>query len=88
MTLQENKKFSEEKERKMKVDLDTIKAKHNLEIKVLQLKTTSVFNEYKSNRSLNFDIIIQKFKNKLKELENQQKLETNTLFKMSNILLL
>jgi len=83
LTQYENRRFLEEKERKLKAELENIKAKQDLEIQAFQLKMSSAYNEFKKARALDFDRIIQKYKNRLKDLENQQKIEMNSLSKMS-----
>ena len=80
----ENRKFLEEKERKLKKELENIKIKQDLEISSFQLKMSSTYNEFKKTRALDFDRIIQKYKNRLKDLENQQKVEMNNMSKISN----
>ena len=44
-----------------------------------QLKMTAAFNEFKKSRSAEYERLMQKFKNKLKDLEIQQKTEFNTI---------
>lgn len=73
----------EEKERKLKIELDNIKSKQELETQAFQLKMSSAYNEFKTARATEFDRIIQKYKNRAKDLENQQKIEMNTITKMS-----
>jgi hypothetical protein len=85
LTQYEHKKFLEEKDRKLKKELENIKEKQEMEISAFQLKMSSAYNEFKKARAVDFDRIIQKYKNKLKDLENQQKLEMNSIAKMSNI---
>lgn len=79
----ENKKFLEEKERKLKIELDNVKSKQEVETQAFQLKMSSAYNEFKTSRAFEFDKIIQKYKNRVKDLENQQKIEMNSLTKMS-----
>lgn len=86
LTQIENKRFLEEKERKLKIELENIKSKQDLEFQAFQLKMSSAYNEFKKARALDFDRIIQKYKNKLKDLENQQRLEMNSLSKMSKLI--
>lgn len=79
----ENVKFLEEKDRKLKLELENFKSKQELETQAFQLKMSSAYNEFKKARAFEFDRIIQKYKNRLKDLENQQKIEMNSLTKMS-----
>jgi hypothetical protein len=73
----------EEKERKLKLELDNFKSKQDLETQASQLKMSSAYNEFKKARAFEFDRIIQKYKNRLKDLDNQQKIEMNSLTKIS-----
>lgn len=59
-----------------------------MEIASFQLKMSAAYNEFKKARALDFDRIIQKYKNKLKDLENQQRIEMNSISKMSKLILL
>lgn len=88
LTQQENQKFLEEKDRKLKKELENIKQKQDMEISAFQLKMSAAYNEFKKARAVDFDRIIQKYKNKLKDLENQQKLEMNSIAKMSNLFII
>lgn len=83
LTQYENQRFLEEKDRKLKKELENIKQKQEMEISAFQLKMSAAYNEFKKARAIDFDRIIQKYKNKLKDLENQQKLEMNSIAKMS-----
>ncbi len=83
LTQSENKRFQDEKERKLKKELENIKQKQEMEISSFQLKMSAAYNEFKKARAVDFDRIIQKYKNKLKDLENSQKLEMNSIAKMS-----
>lgn len=82
LTQIENQKFLEEKDRKLKKELENIKQKQEMEISAFQLKMSAAYNEFKKARAVDFDRIIQKYKNKLKDLENQQKLEMNSIAKL------
>ena len=82
----ENQRFLEEKDRKLRKELENIKQKQEMEISAFQLKMSAAYNEFKKARALDFDRIIQKYKNKLKDLENQQKLEMNSIAKMSKLI--
>lgn len=46
------------------------------------LKITSAYNEFKKNRAIEFDKLILRYKNKLKELESNQKLEIKNFSKI------
>ena len=84
LTLIENKKFLEEKEKKLKKEIQKIKTKHNNEIYSFQMKMTSAVNEFKKSHSVEYERLVQKFKNKFKDLENSQITELNLLIRNSN----
>lgn len=44
----------------------------------------AAFNEFKKTRAGEYDRLVQKFKNKLKDLDLQQKNEINTISNKSN----
>jgi len=52
-----------------------IKEKQDTELQVFQNKMNQTFNEFKKNRALETEKIIQKYKNKIKELDKNQKNE-------------
>jgi len=45
----------------------------------------AVFNEFKKSRATEYERLIQKFKNKIKDLEIQQKTEVNTISNKSTL---
>ncbi len=45
---------------------------------------TAAFNEFKKSRASEYERLIQKYKNKIKDLEIQQKTELNTISNKSN----
>lgn len=78
----ENLKFLEEKERKIRKEADKIKVKQDNEMNAFNLKTQAAYNEFKKNRAIEFDKQILRYKNKMKELENNQKLEISNFSKI------
>ena len=78
----ENIKFLDEKERKIRKEAEKIKTKHDTEMNAFNLKTQAAYNEFKKNRALEFDKMILRYKNKMKELENNQKLEISNFSKI------
>jgi hypothetical protein len=78
----ENLKFLEEKERKIRKEADKIKVKQDNEMNAFNLKTQAAYNEFKKNRAIEFDKQILRYKNKMKELENNQKLEISNFPKI------
>lgn len=79
ITQLENRKFIEDKEKKLKKEVEKIKTKQDNESSAFQLKMTAAFNEFKKSRAAEYERLIQKFKNKIKDLELQQKTELNTI---------
>lgn len=79
----ENKKFFEEKERKLKKEVEKVKARHDTETLSFQLKMTASINEFKKSRSIEYDRLVQKFKNKFKEMELAHKSDLNSVAKLS-----
>jgi len=63
----------------LKKEVEKIKNKQDNESLAFQLKMNSAFNEFKKSRASEYDRVVQKFKNKLKDLDLQQKNEINTI---------
>lgn len=80
----ENKKFIEEKEKKLKKEVEKVKSRHETENISFQMKMTASINEFKKSRTVEYERLIQKFKNKLKDLEIQQKTEINSIAKINS----
>jgi len=59
--------------------VEKIKTKQDNESLAFQLKNTAAFNEFKKSRATEYERLIQKFKNKIKDLDIQQKTELNTI---------
>ena len=78
----DNLKFLEEKERKIRKEAEKIKVKQDNEMNSFNLKTQAAYNEFKKNRALEFDKMIMRYKNKMMELENNQKLEVSNFSKI------
>jgi len=68
-------KYNMKKQEKMNKDMSKIKEKQDTELQVFQSKMTQTFNEFKKTRALETENIIKKYKNKIKELEKNQKTE-------------
>ena len=79
------KKFKEEKERKLKKEVEKFKNKKENEMIAFKLKMYVVINDFKKSRNIEYERMIQRHKNKLKDLEKQQKTELNFLTKKSKI---
>lgn len=52
------------------------------ELNSFQFKSRVSLDEFKKKRGLEFDKLLQQFRNKTKELENNQKLEINNFSKI------
>lgn len=74
----------EEKDRKLKKEVEKVKARHELENVSYQMKMTAAVNEFKKSRTVEYERLIQKFKNKFKDLEKLQHSEITILVKNSN----
>lgn len=72
----------EEREKKIRNEAERLKTKHDNEMNAYNLKTQSAYNQFKKNRAIEFDKMILRYKNKLKELENNQKLEVSNFSKI------
>jgi hypothetical protein len=72
----------DEKEKKIRKEAEKLKTKHDNETNAYNLKTQGAYNEFKKNRALEFDKMLLRYKNKLKELENNQKLEVSNFSKI------
>jgi len=68
-------RYSRTKQEKLNKEIGKLKEKQETELQVFQNKTNQTFNEFKKNRALETEKIIQKYKNKIKELEKNQKNE-------------
>ena len=79
----ENKKFIEEKEKKLKKEVEKVKSRHDTESISFQMKMTASVNEFKKNRTVEYERLIQRFKNKIKDLEIAQKSDINSIAKLS-----
>lgn len=65
------------KRKKIDTEIEKIRTRHNNEFNALNLKLNSMFNEFKKRRAVAFDNLVQRFKNKHKELDSSQKQEQN-----------
>lgn len=81
-TQKENENFIIEKERKLKKELEKLTTKHDLETHALKLKINATTNEFKKNRQQEYEKLGLKYKNKIYELENNQKLEISNFGKI------
>lgn len=72
----------DEKERKIRKEAEKLKTKQDNEMNAFNLKTQAAYNEFKKNRAIEFDKMILRYKNKMKELENNQKLEISNFSKI------
>jgi len=68
-------KYNRTKMEKLNKEVMKLKEKQDLELEVFQNKMNQTFNEFKKNRALETEKIIQKYKNRTKELEKAQKKE-------------
>jgi hypothetical protein len=57
--------------------MQKLRTKQNNESAALQLKVNSMFNEFKKRRAVDFDKLVQRYKNKHNDLDNNQTTEMN-----------
>jgi hypothetical protein len=82
MKITEENIYTQEKKNRINKEKENLEKKYNLEYVQFNDKITSIFNEFKSNRFLEYDKIIQKHKCVLKEIEANQKLELSNTDKI------
>lgn len=80
----EKKKWDVIRDKKLKLELDTLKGKHEIELVNFDIRHKKSISDFKKNRNVEFDKINQKYKNKFKELEQNHKIELGE-FKNINI---
>jgi len=69
--------FESEKQAKLQREIEKIRQKHDNEKQFYHKKMSQIFTEFKKSRAIETEKIIQKYKNKLKQLTNSEKCETN-----------
>jgi len=69
--------FEEEKKAKLDREIEKLRLKQENEKNVYHKKMSQIFVEFKKNRALETEKIIQKYKNRLKDADNDEKCETN-----------
>jgi len=72
----------EEKQKKMNKEIEKVRTKQEHESNSLQMKMQANYGEFKRERAIEFDKLLQKYKNKLKDLDSIQKLEMGNLPKI------
>jgi hypothetical protein len=82
MKVSEENIYTQEKKIRINKEKENLEKKYNIEYVQFNDKITSIFNEFKSNRILEYDKIIQKHKCVLKEIEATQKLELSNTDKI------
>jgi len=80
----EKKKWDVIREKKLKLELDTLKGKHEIECVNFDIRHKKSISDFKKNRNLENDKINQKYKNKFKEIEQNHRIELGE-FKNINI---
>jgi hypothetical protein len=83
LTGKEGNKYEEEKEKKLRKDFDKIKTKQESELNAFLAKKNSIIDNERKNRALQFDTLLQKYKNRRKELENIQNFEVKNYSKIA-----
>jgi hypothetical protein len=80
----EKRKWDVVREKKLKFEIDTLKGKHEVDILNFDVRQKKSISDFKKNRNVEFEKIVQKYKNKFKELEQNHKIELGE-FKNINI---
>jgi len=73
----EKDEFEAEKQAKLDRELEKIRVKQENEKQFYHKKMNQIFIEFKKSRAVETEKIIQKYKNKIDRLENNEKCETN-----------
>lgn len=66
----------------MRKELEKVRQKQDVEMSSLQARMNSAYSEFKKNRALEFDRLLQKYKNRINEMEKLQKLEVANFSKI------
>ena len=77
ITQNEKQKWDLVREKKLKFELDTLKGKHDTDLNNFDVRHRKNISDFKKNRNIESEKLLQKYKNKLKELEQNHKLELN-----------
>jgi hypothetical protein len=77
----EKEKFQIEKTVKLNREIEKLRVKHENEINALQTRMNSTYGEFKRDRAIEFDTMMMRYKNKIKDVENQQKTEIYNISK-------
>ncbi len=75
----DDSKHQEEREKKIKRELDKLKIKHDNENNNFNLKLNQTYTEFKKKRALELEKLLQKFKIKVQDLENVHKNQISML---------
>jgi len=77
MAKNEQEKWENHRNEKLKKELDKIRARQENEMQFFQKKMNNIYNEFKKNRAIETEKIVQKFGNKSKGTQNAHKCELN-----------
>jgi len=77
MVKNEQEKWEKHKNEKLKKELDKIRVKQENEMQFFHKKMNLIFNEFKKNRAIETEKILQKYGNKSKGTDNAHKCELN-----------
>lgn len=69
----EKNKWEKIKVEKMNKEFIRLKSKYEQELQALKLKMAQTYNELKKKRAIDLDILIQRYKNKIREMEIKYK---------------
>ena len=82
---QDQERMKAENQKKVQNEINKMTTKHDNELNAFKLKMKSEFDEYKKSRAIEYDNLVQKYKNRIKELDNNQKKDVIRLNKKGNM---
>eukprot|EP00340_Litonotus_pictus_P001113 CAMPEP_0170517370 /NCGR_PEP_ID=MMETSP0209-20121228/3386_1 /TAXON_ID=665100 ORGANISM="Litonotus pictus, Strain P1" /NCGR_SAMPLE_ID=MMETSP0209 /ASSEMBLY_ACC=CAM_ASM_000301 /LENGTH=276 /DNA_ID=CAMNT_0010802601 /DNA_START=1 /DNA_END=831 /DNA_ORIENTATION=+ len=71
----DQERIKNENQKKIQAEINRISTKHENELNAFKLKMKLAFDEYKKSRAIEYDNLVQKYKNRIKDLDNSQKKE-------------
>ena len=79
----DNIKYLENKEKKLKTEINNIMHRHNIEKNGFEMKKKSIIEKFNKNKNDDIEIIKKKYESKLKELQNYQNFEISNFDKIT-----
>lgn len=75
-------KFNEEKEKRFNKEIEKCKTKQEAELAALQNKTMATYGEFKRDRAIEFEKLLMRYKNRLRDIERAAKSDINNFSKI------